>query len=38
MVFTAFTVPLQLLAYHSAVLRGIHVDEPCNLAGFVIAE
>jgi glucosamine--fructose-6-phosphate aminotransferase (isomerizing) len=27
-----FTVPLQLLAYHVAVLRGTDVDQPRNLA------
>jgi len=27
-----FTVPLQLLAYHVAVLKGTDVDQPRNLA------
>ena len=27
-----YTVPLQLLAYHVAVLRGTDVDQPRNLA------
>lgn len=33
-----FTVPLQLLAYHVAVLRGTDVDQPRNLAKSVTAE
>src|SRR5213594_2249202 len=32
-----FAVPLQLLAYHIAVLRGTDVDQPRNLAKSVIA-
>lgn len=39
--FTApavFTVPLQLLAYHVAVLRGTDVDKPRNLAKSVTVE
>jgi glucosamine--fructose-6-phosphate aminotransferase (isomerizing) len=39
--FTApavFTVPLQLLAYHVAVLRGTDVDQPRNLAKSVTVE
>ena len=27
-----YTVPLQLLAYHTAVLKGTDVDQPSNLA------
>ena len=34
----AFTVPLQLLAYHVAVLRGTDVDQPRNLAKSVTVE
>jgi glucosamine--fructose-6-phosphate aminotransferase (isomerizing) len=33
-----FTVPLQLLAYHIAVLRGTDVDQPRNLAKSVTVE
>ena len=32
------TVPLQLLAYHTAVLRGTDVDQPRNLAKSVTVE
>jgi glucosamine--fructose-6-phosphate aminotransferase (isomerizing) len=32
------TVPLQLLAYHIAVLRGCDVDQPRNLAKSVTVE
>lgn len=32
------TVPLQLLAYHAAVLRGHDVDKPRNLAKSVTVE
>jgi glucosamine--fructose-6-phosphate aminotransferase (isomerizing) len=32
------TVPLQLLAYHVAVLRGCDVDMPRNLAKSVTVE
>ena len=35
---TLFTVPLQLLAYHIAVLRGTDVDQPRNLAKSVTVE
>jgi len=37
---TAITsaIPLQLLAYHTAVLRGCHVDQPRNLAKSVTVE
>jgi glucosamine--fructose-6-phosphate aminotransferase (isomerizing) len=33
-----FTVPLQMLAYHMAVLRGTDVDQPRNLAKSVTVE
>jgi glucosamine--fructose-6-phosphate aminotransferase (isomerizing) len=33
-----FTVALQLLAYHIAVLRGTDVDQPRNLAKSVTVE
>src|SRR5699024_8137283 len=33
-----FTVPLQLMAYHVAVLRGTDVDQPRNLAKSVTVE
>ena len=33
-----FTIPLQLLAYHMAVLRGCDVDQPRNLAKSVTVE
>ena len=32
------TVPLQLLAYHVATLRGCDVDQPRNLAKSVTVE
>ena len=32
------TIPLQLLAYHIAVLRGCDVDRPRNLAKSVTVE
>jgi len=32
------TVPLQLLAYHVAVIRGTDVDQPRNLAKSVTVE
>ena len=32
------TIPLQLLSYHSAVLRGCNVDQPRNLAKSVTVE
>jgi glucosamine--fructose-6-phosphate aminotransferase (isomerizing) len=32
------TVPLQLLAYHVAVLKGTDVDQPRNLAKSVTVE
>jgi glucosamine--fructose-6-phosphate aminotransferase (isomerizing) len=31
-------IPLQLLAYHIAVLRGCNVDQPRNLAKSVTVE
>jgi glucosamine--fructose-6-phosphate aminotransferase (isomerizing) len=31
-------IPLQLLAYHMAVLRGCNVDQPRNLAKSVTVE
>jgi glucosamine--fructose-6-phosphate aminotransferase (isomerizing) len=31
-------LPLQLLAYHSALLRGLDVDQPRNLAKSVTVE
>ena len=34
----AFTVPLQLLSYHVAVLKGTDVDQPRNLAKSVSVE
>jgi len=33
-----FTVPLQLLAYHVAILKGTDVDQPRNLAKSVTVE
>ena len=36
--FTVTVVPLQLLAYHAAVLRGKDVDKPRNLAKSVTVE
>jgi glutamine---fructose-6-phosphate transaminase (isomerizing) len=33
-----YTVPLQLLAYHAAILRGTDVDQPRNLAKSVTVE
>jgi glucosamine--fructose-6-phosphate aminotransferase (isomerizing) len=32
------TVPLQLLSYHIAVMRGCNVDQPRNLAKSVTVE
>ena len=34
----AYTVPLQLLSYHVAVLKGTDVDQPRNLAKSVTVE
>jgi glucosamine--fructose-6-phosphate aminotransferase (isomerizing) len=33
-----YTVPLQLLAYHVAVLKGTDIDQPRNLAKSVTVE
>jgi glucosamine--fructose-6-phosphate aminotransferase (isomerizing) len=33
-----FTIPLQLLSYHVAVLKGTDVDQPRNLAKSVTVE
>jgi glucosamine--fructose-6-phosphate aminotransferase (isomerizing) len=33
-----YTIPLQLLAYHVAVLKGADVDQPRNLAKSVTVE
>jgi glucosamine--fructose-6-phosphate aminotransferase (isomerizing) len=33
-----YTVPLQLLAYHVATMRGTDVDQPRNLAKSVTVE
>ena len=33
-----YTVPLQLLSYHVAVLKGTDVDQPRNLAKSVTVE
>ena len=33
-----YTVPLQLLAYHCAILQGTDVDQPRNLAKSVTVE
>jgi glucosamine--fructose-6-phosphate aminotransferase (isomerizing) len=33
-----YTVPIQLLAYHAAVLKGTDVDQPKNLAKSVTVE
>lgn len=32
------TIPLQILAYHIAVMRGCNVDQPRNLAKSVTVE
>ena len=34
----AYTLPLQLLSYHVAVLKGTDVDQPRNLAKSVTVE
>ena len=34
----AFAIPMQLLAYHVAVLKGTDVDQPRNLAKSVTVE
>jgi glucosamine--fructose-6-phosphate aminotransferase (isomerizing) len=33
-----YTIPLQLLAYHVAVLKGTDVDQPRNLAKSLTVE
>jgi glucosamine--fructose-6-phosphate aminotransferase (isomerizing) len=33
-----YTIPLQLLAYHAAILKGTDVDQPRNLAKSVTVE
>jgi glucosamine--fructose-6-phosphate aminotransferase (isomerizing) len=33
-----YTLPLQLLAYHVAILKGTDVDQPRNLAKSVTVE
>ena len=33
-----YTLPVQLLAYHTAVLKGTDVDQPRNLAKAVTVE
>jgi glucosamine--fructose-6-phosphate aminotransferase (isomerizing) len=33
-----FTIPLQLLAYHVALIKGTDVDQPRNLAKSVTVE
>jgi glucosamine--fructose-6-phosphate aminotransferase (isomerizing) len=33
-----YTIPVQLLAYHVAVIRGTDVDQPRNLAKSVTVE
>ena len=33
-----FTIPLQLLSYHVAVIKGTDVDQPRNLAKSVTVE
>ncbi|WP_162975738.1 hypothetical protein, partial [Pseudomonas aeruginosa] len=33
-----YTIPLQLLSYHVAVLKGTDVDQPRNLAKSVTVE
>ena len=33
-----YTVPLQLLAYHVAIIKGTDVDQPRNLAKSVTVE
>ena len=34
----AYTLPLQMLSYHVAVMRGTDVDQPRNLAKSVTVE
>jgi glucosamine--fructose-6-phosphate aminotransferase (isomerizing) len=33
-----YAIPMQLLAYHTAVMRGTDVDQPRNLAKSVTVE
>jgi len=33
-----YTIPLQLLAYHAAILKGTDIDQPRNLAKSVTVE
>ena len=33
-----YSIPIQLLAYHTAVIRGTDVDQPRNLAKSVTVE
>jgi glutamine---fructose-6-phosphate transaminase (isomerizing) len=33
-----YSIPLQLLAYHAAILKGTDVDQPRNLAKSVTVE
>ena len=33
-----YTIPLQLLAYHVAIMKGTDVDQPRNLAKSVTVE
>lgn len=33
-----FTIPLQLLSYHVAIIKGTDVDQPRNLAKSVTVE
>jgi glucosamine--fructose-6-phosphate aminotransferase (isomerizing) len=33
-----YSIPLQLLAYHAAILKGTDVDQPRNLAKSVSVE
>jgi glucosamine--fructose-6-phosphate aminotransferase (isomerizing) len=33
-----YTIPLQLLAYHVAILKGTDIDQPRNLAKSVTVE
>jgi len=35
---TIFTIPLQLLSYHVALIKGTDVDKPRNLAKSVTVE
>jgi glucosamine--fructose-6-phosphate aminotransferase (isomerizing) len=33
-----YTIPVQLLAYHTAVIKGTDIDQPRNLAKSVTVE